>query len=217
MVQSQTLMSHISTVDSQNGALVGYARVSTEEQKLDLQIDALQQAGCDPIYQEQVSAAAKRRHQLDLAIKGLNPGDTLVVWRLDRLARSMRELYGRLHDISEAGASFRSLSERFDFSTATGKVILGFFGLMAEFERQLTIERTKAGLAAARERGQRIGAHLKFNEVKRAKAKAMLKETRIVTRGGKRLTRPKHSRRAIAKKMGVSYQTLYDWIKRGYK
>ena len=144
------------------GICVGYARVSTPDQRLDLQIDALKAAGVSPehIYSETISGARQKRWQLDLAIKSLRPGDTFVVWRLDRIARNIRDLYQRIDDIAARGAKFRSLTESFDFTTATGKLILGFLGLMAEFERQLTIERTKAGMAALKERGVSVGRKL---------------------------------------------------------
>ena len=98
-------------------ALIGYARVSTEEQSLNLQRDALEKAGCLNIYEEKISGAKAKRPVLDLAIKDLRPGDTFVVWRLDRLARSMRQLYERLDQISAQGAGFKSLTEQFDFAT----------------------------------------------------------------------------------------------------
>jgi hypothetical protein len=103
--------------------IVGYARVSTRDQNLDMQIDALKEAGVmdDNLHVEKLSAAKKTRPMLDMAIKDLRPGDTFAVWRLDRLARSMRELYTRLDEIKAAGASFRSLTERFDFTSAAGQ------------------------------------------------------------------------------------------------
>src|SRR6185369_5433619 len=106
---------------------VGYARVSTEEQRLDLQLDALHRAGvlAGDIYVEKVSGASKKRPELDLCIKALREGDTLLVWRLDRLARSMRDLYQRLDQVYAHGATFKSLTESFDFGTATGKFVLG--------------------------------------------------------------------------------------------
>jgi len=155
---------------------IGYARVSTRDQNLDLQIDALTKFGVRPenLHVEKLSATAKVRPLLDEAIKQLRPGDVFVVWRLDRLARNMRELYTRLEQISDNGASFRSLTENFDFTTATGRLILGFLGLMAEFERQLTVERTKAGIAAAQSRGSKFGAKAKFTDEVKAEAFRLL-------------------------------------------
>ena len=146
------------------GDLIGYARVSTKEQILDMQIEALKKAGCINIYQETVSASGKpKRYQLDLAIKELRPGDTLLVWRLDRLARNVEEFYRRLREIRGAGAEFKSLMENFDFSTAMGEFVLVVLAAVAQLERQLTQYRTKAGLETARARGKKLGATPKID------------------------------------------------------
>jgi DNA invertase Pin-like site-specific DNA recombinase len=199
--------------DDSGPQLIGYARVSTEDQSLALQTDALEKAGCLNIYPEKISGAKKVRPQLDLAIKDLRPGDTLVVWRLDRLSRSMRDLYGRLEEIHEAGASFKSLTEHFDFNTATGKLILGMLAVMAEFERQLTIERTKAGMAVLRGNGFTLGAPVKFDKDAQREAKRLLKlrERRKVR--GKLVWRPVYTKREIAEKLKVSTGTLFNWIR----
>jgi DNA invertase Pin-like site-specific DNA recombinase len=194
-------------VTAKKGELIGYARVSTRDQNLDLQLDALRQAGCYEIYEEKLSATSKMRKELNLAIKALRPGDTLVVWRLDRIARSMRELYERLDQISDAGASFKSLTEEFDFTTATGKLVLGLFALVAEFERQLTIERTKAGMKAARERGASFGWKRKFTPDMQREAKWLL-----ALKGQHKINKKK-----IAAKLGISVGLLHQWIKRGAK
>jgi len=153
-------------LEDSTGERIGYARVSTDDQNLDLQIRALERIKCLRIFTEKLSATKKRRPELEEALKNLRPGDTLVVWRLDRLARGLPELM-RLLDIVEAkGAGFMSLTERFDFSTATGKLILNILGTVADFERNLTIERTKAGLAAARARGVKFGTELKMTDAK---------------------------------------------------
>ena len=201
---------------------VGYARVSTEDQNLDLQIDALRRAGVheDSIHVEKISATARKRQMLDNAIKELRPGDVLVVWRLDRLARNMRELYDRLDKIKEAGAGFKSLTEHFDFTTAVGQLMLGIIGVMAQFERQLTIERTKAGMAAAKERGAKFGAETKVTKDVKAKMAALLKEHKVVEvkvkdpkHPGKRKTisrnRPAHTIEQIAAKLGLSVGSVY--------
>ena len=156
---------------------VGYARVSTEDQRLDLQLDALRRAGVanGDVYVEKVSAASKKRPELDLAIKTLRAGDELVVWRLDRLARSMRELYDRLGQIERQGASFRSLSEGFDFSTSTGKFMLAILGAVAQMERDLISTRTSAGIEAWRARGGSPGRKVQFTEAKQARARADLR------------------------------------------
>jgi DNA invertase Pin-like site-specific DNA recombinase len=139
-----------------NGYLVGYARVSTADQNLDLQIDALRKAGVleDNLHVEKVSGAAKNRKALDDAIQDLREGDTLVVWRLDRFARSMRDLYARLDRVCAKGAKFRSLTESFDFDTFTGKFVLGILGLVAELERQIIAHRTKAGIDTWKAKGK---------------------------------------------------------------
>lgn len=179
--------------------IVGYARVSTRDQNLDMQIDALKAAGVvdDNLHVEKLSAASKRRPMLDMAIKDLRPGDTLAVWRLDRLARSMQELYRRLDEIKEAGASFKSLTEHFDFTSATGQLVLGFLGLMAQFERQLTIERTKAGMQALRERGYRLGRDPVFTPAKQTRAVQIARKTGSVERA--------------CKAVGVSKATFYGY------
>lgn len=158
------------------GFAVGYARVSTTEQILDVQKNALRAAGCINLYEEKVSGAGKKRPQLDLAIKELQPGDTLVVWRLDRLARSVEEFHRRLAEIRAAGATFRSLTENFDFNTAMGEFVLIILAAVAQLERQITVKRTEAGMAAAKARGSQIGAPVKFTEAKRRKARDWLRE-----------------------------------------
>lgn len=162
---------------SPKGEMIGYARVSTEDQSLTLQTDALKAAGCLQIYEEKKSGASHNRPELDLAIKELRHGDTLVVWRIDRLARSGAELHRRLQDIEQAGAGFKSLQESFDFSTSTGRFVLGILGLVAQLERHMTIERTKAGMAALKARGHLLGRALEFNPKKQAKAIAIAKRT----------------------------------------
>jgi DNA invertase Pin-like site-specific DNA recombinase len=146
---------------AKTGFLVGYARVSTEDQSLALQIDALKRVGVlpDNMHVEKVSGSSQKRPALDFAIKDLREGDTLVVWRLDRLARSMRQLYERLGQIYGKGAKFRSLTEDFDFNTITGKLIIAVLGAIAEFERQIIAQRTKAGIDAIR---RRKGKHWKW-------------------------------------------------------
>ncbi len=177
----------LATPPAIGGYKVGYARVSTEEQLLDLQLNALSSAGCINIYQEKVSGAAKKRPQLDLAIKELQPGDTLVVWRLDRLARSMSEFYARLSQIEAAGAQFRSVTENFDFNNAIGKFVLGILALVAELERQITINRTRAGMEAARKRGAQIGAPVKFTAEKRRRARGWLRDKMPIADVARRL------------------------------
>ena len=196
------------------GELIGYARVSTADQVMTLQIDALKAAGCFHIHEEPAkSGAAKVRPVLDMAIKDLRPGDTLVVWRLDRLSRSIKDLYERLAQIEAAGAGFRSLTEAFDFTTATGRLILGMLAIMAEFERQLTIERTKAGMESLRARGLQLGAPKKLDKKLKAKAKKMLAEKVRRLVGGKMVWRPKYSKLQVAEALKVSNGTVYNLLK----
>ena len=191
-----------------NGFLVGYARVSTEDQRLDLQTDALTAAGVlpDNLHVEKVSGASAKRPALDMAIKDLREGDTLVVWRLDRLARSMRQLYGRLDQIYAKGGYFRSLQEGFDFGTISGKLVLGVLGLVAEFERQLISQRTTAGIAALKARkgkGYKWGRELYMTPKRIEQVGKMLN-------GG--MSGPK-----IAKKLGVSTASIYGYWKQSGK
>ena len=137
--------------------LIGYARVSTHEQTLNLQRDALKEAGCDPIYTDTASGAQTERKGLQDALQYLREGDVLVVWRLDRLGRSLKHLIETITASEERGIGFKSLSENIDTTTSGGKLVFHVFGALAEFERDLIRERTKAGLAAARARGRRGG------------------------------------------------------------
>lgn len=140
------------------GRRVGYARVSTDDQNLDLQINALRSAGCDVIFQDQgLSGLALRRPGLEETLSSLSAGDVLVVWRLDRLGRSLLDLLGTIEKLHSREVGFRSLTETIDTTNATGRLMFQIMGALAEFERSLIAERTKAGLNAARERGVRLG------------------------------------------------------------
>src|SRR5687767_10921435 len=136
---------------------IGYARVSTQEQTLDLQRDALMQAGCDRVFTDTVSGSQDERPGLSDALSHLRAGDTLVVWRLDRLGRSLRHLIETVTELSQRGIGFRSLTEQIDTTTSGGKLVFHVFGALAEFERDLIRERTQAGLRAARARGRTGG------------------------------------------------------------
>jgi DNA invertase Pin-like site-specific DNA recombinase len=137
--------------------LIGYARVSTLDQTLALQEDALQAAGCEQLYTDTASGALTDRPGLTQALSHLRPGDTLVVWRLDRLGRSLKHLIETVTALSDRGVGFRSLQEQIDTTTSGGKLIFHVFGALAEFERDIIRERTHAGLAAARARGRLFG------------------------------------------------------------
>ena len=142
--------------------LIGYARISTQDQTLDLQWDALKQAGCGRIYTDTASGATIERKGLDQALVQFRAGDTLVVWRLDRLGRSLPHLIETITQLEQEGIGFRSLTENIDTTTSGGKLIFHIFGALAEFERNLIRERTMAGLAAARARG-RLGGRPKLS------------------------------------------------------
>ena len=138
-----------------NATKIGYARVSTEDQNLDLQNDALTKAGCGEIYKEYASGKSRlARPELANCLRVLRAGDTLTVWRLDRLGRSLSDLVAIVNDLEKRDIAFESLSERIDTRSASGKLIFHVFASMAEFERNLIRERTQAGLAAARARGR---------------------------------------------------------------
>jgi DNA invertase Pin-like site-specific DNA recombinase len=136
--------------------LIGYARVSTQEQTLALQQDALTQAGCERIFTDAISGMQAERPGLAEALKFARPGDTVVVWRLDRLGRSLKHLIETITALNARGVGFKSLTEQIDTTTSGGKLIFHVFGALAEFERDLIRERTQAGLQAARSRG-RVG------------------------------------------------------------
>jgi len=136
--------------------LIGYARVSTQEQDTQAQLSALRSAGCGQVYQETASGAKRDRPQLERLMHRLEPGDTLVVWKLDRLARSLPDLLNFVARLEAAEASFRSLTEAIDTSTAAGRMLMHILGAFAEFERAVLSERTRHGLAAARLAG-RVG------------------------------------------------------------
>lgn len=176
---------------------IGYARVSTDDQNLDLQRDALRAAGCSVIHEDQgVSGRITARPGLDAALGQLCPGDTLVVWRLDRLGRSMRHLLAVAGYLEAGGCGLASLTEAIDTSSAGGRLVFHIMGALAEFERALISERTRAGLQARRRRGQRLGRAPKLAEADLAAARADL-AAGIATRAG------------IASRLGVSRVTLW--------
>ncbi len=144
--------------------LIGYARVSTQDQTLDLQTDALKQAGCEKIFTDMTSGAKSERPGLQEAMNHLRAGDTLVVWRLDRLGRTLKHLIATITELSDKGIGFKSLQENMDTTTSGGKLIFHIFGALAEFEREVIKERTNAGLQAARARG-RLGGRPKLQSL----------------------------------------------------
>lgn len=179
---------------------IGYARVSTHDQNLDLQKDALEKAGCERILVDQVTGAVAVRPGLERTMEMLREGDTLVVWRLDRLGRSLKHLIELMGGLEERGIGFQSLQESIDTSSSGGKLIFHMFGALAEFERNLIRERTKAGLAAARARGRRGGRRKALNAQQRVAAVSLYK------------TRD-HSIKEICQIMGISKPTLYSYVR----
>ncbi len=178
---------------------VGYARVSTIDQNLALQFDALLAAGCDKIFQDKISGAAKDRPALKEAIDFMQENDCLVVWRLDRLGRSLRDLIEIVENLERGHIGFISLQEGFDTTTSGGKLIFHIFGALAEFERNLIKERTNAGLQAARARG-RLGGRREKLCSEQAKTLKKMYEDR------------EYSVREICNFMGISKPTLYRYI-----
>lgn len=161
---------------------IGYARVSTLEQNLDLQLRALKKSGCKRIFQEKVSGAGRKRPEFLRMLDQIREGDTIVVWKLDRLARSTRELLETMETISEVGARFQSLSEPWaDTTTHAGKMIMTVFAGIAEFERELIRERTAAGREAARRRGVRFGRPRKLNSEQEQLARRLIGEGKPVS------------------------------------
>jgi DNA invertase Pin-like site-specific DNA recombinase len=137
---------------------IGYARVSTADQTLALQRDALTAAGCDKVFTDQgVSGTVTTRPGLERALKTLQPGDTLIVWKLDRFGRSLSHLVQTVAELGERGVAFCSLTENIDTASAPGRLVLHMMGALAEFERNLIVERTRAGLTAAKRRGVKLG------------------------------------------------------------
>ena len=175
--------------------LLGYARCSTPDQDPALQMDALSAAGCERIWTETASGAAADRPQLADLLSHARNGDTLVVWRLDRLGRSLPHLIGLLADLEQQGVEFRSLTEALDTSTAGGRLVFNIFASIATFERQLIQERTQAGLAAARARGRVGGRPTVMTSAKIRTARRMLDDGETLT--------------TVAAALSVSRTTLY--------
>src|SRR5919202_4587865 len=155
---------------------IGYARVSTDEQNLDLQRDALKKADCKKIFEDQVSGTKDRRPGLEDALSHLRQGDTLVVWRLDRLGRSLRHWIDTVTTLQERGIEFKSLTESIDTTTSGGKLVFHIFGALAEFEREIIRERTRAGMEAARSRGKQGGRPKKLSQNKAEMARKLYQD-----------------------------------------
>jgi DNA invertase Pin-like site-specific DNA recombinase len=184
--------------------LIGYARVSTNEQNLDLQRDALERASCDLIFDDHVSGTKARRPGLEQALSHLRAGDTLVVWRLDRLGRSLRHLIDTVTDLQGKDVGFKSLTENIDTTTTGGRLVFNIFASLAEFERDIIRERTQAGLASARARGR-----------KGARPRALTdKQVEML----KRLAAdPNNKVDEICQALGISRKTFYRYVSAGQK
>jgi DNA invertase Pin-like site-specific DNA recombinase len=183
------------------GKLLGPARVSTLEQNADLQADALTAAGCWRVFTDHVSGARAERPELGRVLEQLRDGDTLVVWRLDRLGRSLRHLIDVVADLSARGAGFWSVSESIDTTTSGGRLIFHVFGALAEFERDLIRERTLAGLQAARRRGRAGGRPALMTKDKTTTAQRMYDQQELTVE-------------QIARALGVSRSTIYRALNR---
>src|SRR3954464_15878238 len=179
---------------------IGYARVSTLEQNLDLQQDALKAAGCRKVIVEKASGARADRSGLERVRELLREGDVLAVWRLDRVGRSLRHLIELMTELVEAGIGFQSLTEAIDTTTSGGKLVFHIFGALAEFERNLIRERTRAGLEAARARGRKGGRRKKLDERKRRLAVDLYHQK-------------KHTIDEICRTVGISKPTLYAYVR----
>ena len=161
-------------VVSESGVKIGYAYVSLEEGNPGLQRDALEGAAVARVFEDHAVGASKYRPGLDAALAMLRPGDALVVWKLDRLGRSVKHLINLVHDLGERGIEFVSLSENIDTTTAGGRLVFHMMGALAEFERSLIVERTKAGMASARSRGRHLGRAPSLNPSKVEHARMLI-------------------------------------------
>ncbi len=182
--------------------LIGYARVSTQDQNPELQLDALNKAGCEKVFIEKASGAQRDRPELKAALEYIRAGDILVVWRLDRLARSIKQLIETVEGLEKQDIGFYSLTETIDTTTSGGRLIFHIFAGLAEFERSIIRERTKAGLESAKVRGRLGGRPPAMTEKDIVAAKAMLSDPNITVE-------------QVAQQLGVAPSTLYRHIPGG--
>ena len=183
--------------------LIGYARVSTDDQHLDLQRDALQKAGCERVFEDTASGSKTERTGLAALLASLRKGDTVVIWRLDRLGRSLKDLIGLVERLDATGVGLRSVQENIDTASIGGRLVFHLFGALAEFERNLIRERTLAGLAAARSRGRRGGPKRKLSDKQIAEVKKLMAAGTL-------------SPDRIAEMYGVSRTTVYNVSRDSY-
>lgn len=182
---------------------IGYARVSTKEQNLSLQMDALQKEGCNQIFQEKLSGSDRERPELKKMLEQLREGDLVVTWKLDRLGRSLRNLVDLVNEIQNKGAGLKSLNDSIDTTTPHGKLTFHLFASLAEFERDIIKERTKAGLESARARGRRGGRPRGLS--KEAKDKAIIAESLYKQKDMAVVD--------ICKHLGIAKSTFYKYLK----
>ena len=178
--------------------LIGYARVSTQDQNLTLQREALINAGCEKVFEDKVSGTRADRPGLSKTLEMLREGDTLVVWKLDRLGRSVKQLVDMVSELNKQGIQFKSLTDSIDTGTTSGRFFFHVMASLAEMERELTIERTRAGLEVAKKLGRKGGRKPKMTDSKIESAKKLLSSG----------VPPKE----VAKNLGVSVSTLYRWL-----
>lgn len=178
--------------------LIGYARVSTQDQNLQMQREALTKAGCEKTIEDKVSGSRTERPGLSMILEMLREGDTLVVWKLDRLGRSVKNLVDLISNLAKRGIHFKSLTDSIDTSTHTGRFFFHIMASLAEMERELTVERTRAGLEVARQLGRKGGR------------KRLMTDSKI--KSAKKLLADGIPPRDVAKNLGVSVPTLYRWI-----
>jgi DNA invertase Pin-like site-specific DNA recombinase len=178
--------------------LIGYARVSTQDQNLDLQIDALTKAGCEKLYQEKMSGSRATRPEFSKALEAMRRGDTLVVWKLDRLGRSVKNLVDLVGELHKQGVQFKSLTDAIDTGTPSGRFFFHVMASLAQMERELTVERTRAGLETARKLGRKGGRKRRMTDSKIESAK------RLLANG--------MPPRDVALNLSVSIPTLYRWV-----
>lgn len=183
--------------------LIGYARVSTSSQNLDLQIDALKKAGCEKIYQDQINGSLMNRPALDLLLKEIRKNDILVIWKLDRLGRSFKDLINLVNSLLEKGIGLKSLNDPIDTTTPQGRLIFNIFGSLAEFERELIKERTIAGLDAARARGIKGGRPIGLSK----KAQGIAHSAELLYKEGRL------SVSEICDQLNISRGTLYKYLR----
>jgi DNA invertase Pin-like site-specific DNA recombinase len=175
--------------------IIGYARVSTQDQNPQLQLDALNTAGCEQVFNEKATGVVRERPELVACLRTVRKGDTLVVWKLDRLARSLKDLVEIVHDLNSRHVGFKSLTESIDTTSSGGRLVFHIFGALAEFEHSLIRERTVAGLVAARARGRKGGRKPQLTAVDARKAAAMLSDPNI-------------TKTEVARHFGVTRATL---------